>query len=392
MKKIMILFFSLILLTACQNAEGSTTPKNIPTDIVAFLETIKLPKHFSIDFDLTEVQLLDSAKIYKASILEIDENLAVEKLLKGEIVDKKNYAEGPWYEADKGKEKEYLTVYDGGKSLGMDSGVHGGINYSLVKEDAFFQNKLSTVVENSPGPPGNIAQQYGFNLKSDYGSMDNLSFKDYNDALAEIEELLATIGFPKITVAETYSLDLKTMLEHDVLYEKSKSYFGIEEEYIWSKDDEAYLFFFQQVIDGIPLSNKGLYEISGKEINSTPIDIWYSKDGISNITASNLLKVTNSGEEKQLISGAEALKPIIDSYSEILLENETRIFSMELNYVAILQKDDSYELIPAWIFGIAETSDWPDGSTGESVTLDSYSYYVMNAITGEKIERASDLK
>jgi hypothetical protein len=43
----------------------------------------------------------------------------------------------------------------------------------------------------------------------------------YKDALAAVEELLYdTLGFPELEVAEAYSMDLKTMLEHYELYKK----------------------------------------------------------------------------------------------------------------------------------------------------------------------------
>src|SRR5699024_1653199 len=188
-----------------------------------------------------------------------------------------------------------------------------------IDGDSFF-NKLSIVIENSPGPPGNIAQEFSYNLKSDYESFANLSFMDYTEALSTVEDILYSVGLPEVSIAETYSVDLDTMFEHYDLYLDSKAYFGIEEEddkYVWSKDDESYLFFLRQMIDDIPLVGLPWPKIEGipggntgssNVIGYTSIDVIYSKDGIVNLIATNLLDVEEAGEKKSLINGATALK------------------------------------------------------------------------------------
>ncbi|MBS4201836.1 hypothetical protein KHA93_19715 [Bacillus sp. FJAT-49732] len=402
MKKFMISFYCLILLmatSACQTSKGRANYEKIDSDLGAYLQTVTLPKNLTIGFNPSEVKKVQSAKTYIASILKFDENRVIENLLQTDIIATNNYAEGPWYEAGDDELREYLSVYDGGRSLGMNSGVQGGISYSAVKDGIHLGSKLSILVGNAPGPPDNNAQEYGFNLKSDYGSFKNLSFKDYDDVLSELKEILSAVGFPEFTVGETYSLDLQTMLEHRAVYQEAITDFNNEdesEEYTWSKDDEAYLFFFQQVIDDIPLSNiywqRPNQSALPEEVGATSIEVFYSKDGIRNIIAKDLLDVKKSVEEKTLISTVDALKKLIDSYSEILLENKTTVFSMELCYVAILKSESSFELVPAWIFGIAETSSWKDQRKGKDISLESYSYYVLNAISGERIEKASDIQ
>lgn len=50
-----------------------------------------------------------------------------------EIIEKKPMAEGPWFRIGDKSIAKYLTVSDGGKSVGIDSGVNGGMIYLLKK-------------------------------------------------------------------------------------------------------------------------------------------------------------------------------------------------------------------------------------------------------------------
>src|SRR5690625_896361 len=267
------------------------------------IETVNLPDNFLIDVDLSKVTDKNRAKIYTATKMKFDEEQAIDELLQEEIVDTHQYAEGPQFETENGSLKEYLTVYDGGKSLGIDSGVEGGIGYSLYIDGESFYNNLSTVISASPEPPDNIGQMHGYNLKEDYKSFADLSFMNYNDVLSEVETVLSNVGFPSLTLAETYSLDLETMLDHYDLYLDSRSYYrnegeeGEDDNIQWSEDDETYIFLFQQELDGIPLSNRFI-----RGTMSTYADVYYTKHGIRHITAYNFIDVLKESEEKSLIS------------------------------------------------------------------------------------------
>jgi len=140
----------------------------------------------------------------------------------------------------------------------------------------------------------------------------------YKDALAAVEELLYdTLGFPELEVAEAYSMDLKTMLEHYELYKKA----GGKEEIAFTKDDECYVFFFRQVIDEIPIINIYWAKATFGENETTPVTyvtVFYTRDGIREIYAIDLLDIVEGGENKPLISPAKALQVVIDDYSEII--------------------------------------------------------------------------
>lgn len=385
---VFLVLFLYVFMSACEKDDSEAAIDLEEYDsLEELIETVNLPDNFLIDVDLSKVTDKNRAKIYTATKMKFDEEQAIDELLQEEIVDTHQYAEGPQFETENGSLKEYLTVYDGGKSLGIDSGVEGGIGYSLYIDGESFYNNLSTVISASPEPPDNIGQMHGYNLKEDYKSFADLSFMNYNDVLSEVETVLSNVGFPSLTLAETYSLDLETMLDHYDLYLDSRSYYrnegeeGEDDHIQWSEDDETYIFLFQQELDGIPLSNRFI-----RGTMSTYADVYYTKHGIRHITAYNFIDVLEESEEKSLISGTDAIQKVIDSYSEIILKNETKIISMELLYVSMVLENGDYELIPAWVFGIAESSDWSDEFDGGTYSLDSYEYFVVDAITGEKIE------
>src|SRR5699024_8320567 len=153
---------------------------------------------FSIEFEPEEVKTIDSAKIYSAAYLDFDHEVVMDTLLEREVTATENYAEGIQYQAESGNQTEYLTIYDGGESLGIESGVNGGISYGVDLHEDFLFSKQFTVIENTPGPPDNITQEYGYDLKGNYKSFVDLDFMPYEHALTEVESILATLGFPTI--------------------------------------------------------------------------------------------------------------------------------------------------------------------------------------------------
>jgi len=403
-------FMFLILTSACggnqDNQKQIDEPEN-SINLDAFLQTVNLPENFSLAFDESEVKSVDSAKVYKAASLELDADEIAGRLLKGKIISTEISAQGPWFEAENESFKEYLTVFDGGKSFGIDSGLEGGLSYSVYRNDEQSNPAHSELLPRQPGPPDSIAQRWGYNLKSDYASFADLSFMNYKDSLAAVEKVLYdTLGFPGLEVAETYSIDLETTLKHYELYLDSREYFRGEEdeeedEVILTKDDECYVFFFRQLIDDIPVINliwdggvltdsaaetakQPIQTAAGNVMPGTDVNVCYDRSGVRSISAYNLYKIIESGEKRQLVSPAKALQVVIDEYSEILLAGETIVESMELCY-AVIPSEDSCQLIPAWVFCIAEAENETDQTGGTKKTIYSYEIYVVDAITGAKI-------
>lgn len=145
------------------------------------------------------------------------------------------------------------------------------------------------------------------------------------------------------------------------------------------------MFILRQTIDNIPLTNINWQQgiIEEREATETQIELFYSKDGLIRITARRIYEIIEGGEDKKLIGGANALNTVLAQYSNVILKNPTRIISMELNYVGTVS-NNNYNLTPAWVICVAEQNEDDEFN----VLYDSYSYYVINAITGERILKA----
>src|SRR5690625_349818 len=394
MKSKLILLISLLFVLTFLGCEQTEDVKNNPNkaDLKSFIDSVDLPYNFSIEFDPEEVKTVDSAKIYSAAYLDFDHDVVIDTLLEGEVTATENYAEGIQYQAETENQTEYLWIYDGGESFGIESAVNGGISYGVHLDEDFLFSKQFTVIENTPGPPDNITQEYGYDLKGNYKSFVDLDFMPYEHALTEVESILATLGFPTIEVADTYSLDLETMTHHYDIYLEAD---GSKDSFNWYKEDEAYLFFFRQTIDDIPLTNKlwpSAAITHSEAFAYTSLNVIYAGDSKIDLRANNFLEIGDMISEESLLSGADALDQLIDHYSEVLLSNKTKLSSMELSYVAIYKSNEKYELIPAWVFEVAEAYETTTFDDEEEVIyLDEYEYHVINAVTGERITEASDI-
>lgn len=397
MKSKLILFIPLlfvIIFLGCEQSEEAGKSAN-QADLKSFIDSVELPYNLSIDFDPAEVKTVDSAKIYSAVYLDFDHDVVIDTLLEGEVTATENYAEGIQYQAESGNQTEYLTIYDGGESLDMESGVNGGLNYGIVENNQSFFNKISLIIENYPGPPESTAQNESYNLKSDFESYADLDFMPFDEAWSEVEQTLTDVGFPSFEIAETYSLDLDMMLEHYQLYLEDNLRWGIDiDDYDWSKADENYLFFLRQTVDGLPLMNLHWLEVPTnitEAFSATSMLVIYTKDGIIDVSANNFVDVKESISEEPLLSGVDALTKVIDHYSDTILANQTRMTNLELSYVAIYRGGAEYELTPVWMVEIAQENEWTDQLTEEPYWTDDYTYYLVNAVTGERITEASDL-
>lgn len=384
MKRAFILLLCLILAiltTACGNGESKNAGPAKNVELSDYLKTAKLPQNLSVVFNASKVKSIGRAKTYKADYISTDKDVAVKNLLLRPVVKTQSYAMGPWYQTGDAALTEYLNLYDGGKSFHTQSSLNGGLIYSKVLNGVWKADKL--IVDNNAGSPIESSQLRGYGLKSDYSSKTDLSFMSYEDARTAAEGKLSALGFPAVEVSETYFLDLATLQKEYALYRKAES---DPFSYTYSKDDECYLFFFRQVVDGIPLVDvfwqSGLPALG--DATETSAAVYYSKDGIERIAAHGFYGIKQTEKENDLITAAQAFHQVLSSYAGTLVDKETKIVSLELEYVA-LGTDGSYELVPAWVFITSKAMQSLDSNRA---SFTEYSYYVVNAVTGKRIEKS----
>lgn len=375
---LLILFVLSLLLFSCSKFD-ETTKDFEAMDTSIFFETVIIPERLSIAIDLDEKKDINKATIYQAEQEQFDQQNLIDTLIQNEIVEEKVWAEGPQIIAEGSDIQEVLSVDDGGEAFfGVKEYDAGGFNYSKIT-NGFGWNEMMIVANLSFINASVLENQQN----SEYASKSDLGFLPYEKALADIEQTLDKIGLPTIKVDETYSLDLETMLSHYELYLNSPF---VEEDDIdlkWTKDNESYIFSLQQLVDNIPIVNKGWQMPDGTKesawgnpMPATGITLVYDQTGISNISAYGILDIGDKLETKSLINVYEALHTLVDAYSLTILEDEISIDSAELSYLAV-PKDDIYELIPGWVFVSSKST------TDDGITSTEYKYDVVDAVTGK---------
>lgn len=135
------LLLVVFMLVGCkENSEGTTDKQLENVDLETYVKTVELPDNLSITFDPSKVKNVEKARSHTAKLLDFVEqdHVVIDELVQGEIINTENYAEGPWLEAEYEGVTEYLTIYDGGESVGMDSGMNGGFSYGIQIDDLFY--------------------------------------------------------------------------------------------------------------------------------------------------------------------------------------------------------------------------------------------------------------
>lgn len=381
-KRVRLLLFIILsfLFAACADSQKNNDFKGM--DSKAFFESITLPEHLRVDIPFEDVKQIDEAKLYKANYLNFDLEKLKKAFIKNSVTEEKHWAEGPQLIASKGDIKEYLSLYDGGRSFGIENGTDGGFAYMMVKDDQLW-NKLNTVSSTGFDIPGLNAQKYGYSINTDYESGRDLDFMSYEDSLSDIKRILETAEIPPFDVAEAYSLDLETIKKHYELYLKSGDASIEKSSLSWDKEDESYLFSLRQLIDAIPVVNKSWQMPDGTKgsawgnpMPATTVTLVYNKLGISEITAYNILTIAEELESRSLISIFEALNILIEDYSLIILEEDIRIISGELGYLSIPEAD-GIKLVPGWLFCSVKAA------TINNNTYNTYKFDAVDAVTGK---------
>lgn len=384
----MLLSALILLMTAAACSGESNSEKTLDgVDFETFLKVAEIPENLSLEIDANRITESSNAKKYKAVMLELEPETVIQGLLREKIVASEKQATGLWYRAGNGSIEEYLIVFDGGKSFGEQVDVHGGLSYTLKMSGQ--PSKYPVIISRTAGPPDFSEQRLRSKLRSDYASESDLAFMRYEDALSFVKKRLEDIGIPPLNLVATHSLDLDTMLEHYRYYLEEKKEQSEILEIRFSQEDEAYQFYFRQQIDNIPVIHVpwewGKGSATGPEGNVmkfSNVEVTFTREGITDIRAKNLFHIEESDENKEqpLISVVAAMQLLFDDYSDLLLDKGTKVNSAELCYVSI-PNGENYELIPSWVFGIAKPLQLKE----LSFTFEEYNYYVVNAITGERM-------
>ena len=367
MKKILILTFAMmLLLCACNDTPRIGITENGQT-FEEYMENVSLPDGLTINFKPSQVTVFDSAKVYSAKLARFTVDDVAPVIMFGNVTESTSYAEGMQYISVDDALREYLTIYDGGKSFGTDCDIDGGFGYVAEISGEALGSKLRSVILVSPGLSVSSTEPYL--APEDYTAGDEITSLGFEPAVSTVMETLSKAGAPELKLTKYYCLDLQTMVAHAALNNYDYSY---------SEEDEGYLFFFSQVVDGIPIINsgwtgKGGMTATGNYMKGTQANVYYTSKGIVDAQLVYFHSVLEDGKSVSLITPNEAFNCIAEYFSGVILDHDYSITSMELNYISVPIKD-KFQLRPAWVFCIAELQDGK---------IFDYDYYVIDALTCE---------
>lgn len=380
----LLLFLIIVVLVSCNGKDEETIPDNVGQQNSHIPNENKTgPYPLKVNVSNEDFNDIKSVTLYDVSFIELDENKTKSILLRENKAKEGSSAYGKEYKTENNDIQEILTFFDGGKSLDTVSGINGGLNYVLIKNETLLAGELDSVISAQPDASFQNEQLNEYSKKSDFESYADLHFRPYSELLDELMNLMAELGLPEMELIETYSLDIDTIQEHYEHYLQDGFFEGVDTIFDWKEEHETYLFLLRQIVDGIPVSN-----ITFDNTYSSEMSAYYSKDGLISMDAYNIINILDEESNVDIISASTALEIVEKKFDNQMLQYETAIDSVELNYLIFFNENtNKLVLKPVWSFKVVETSHWIDQLENTEYSIDDYSYFVIDAVTGEQIDK-----
>lgn len=370
MKKMVYLnlLLLLLLLGSCNNRNYVDAEKN------GYFELVD---NIHILYDIDQVEGKEEASIYKVEYFQADTMKLLEELLQYPVKEEEGYAMGRAYFTDTPDGMmELLIVYDGGEEFGVDDQVNGGFRYNFSTVEKSYWRIISMF----PGHSDDTVQIYGDRLRDDFSKWKDLDFLSVNDAINILKEMAKDCDLPDMEIDMVYALDRETMQKHSEIVNQIEN----KDLVTWTKEDEAYLLYFVQVVDGIPLINH-LWEGVGRKSEEVPIYALLANNGEFQFEMQGTVKVIEEIEKHPIIAPEEAEASLLEELHQSLQISNIDEETLTLSYVLYHDKDEM-KLIPVWFFCIAREIVKENTYTQEQVTVKKYEHFAVNAITGKQIK------
>jgi hypothetical protein len=382
--RIFCLLAGALLMVSCAQTEA-------PPESQMEEETIPLPENLFIDFKEEDCPAPGEISVYEADFWRPDKGEALEtlkeNLLQYPIEKTEIHGEGPAFYTRSGNSSESLHIMDGGESFGTDHGVYGTFRYHALRDEGNTDSRIGPLLPSYAGKSENtVYDPNTYNTKTEECRNKELEFASMDSGRQKVEELFAGLGGFQIQFIEGYGLDYQELKRRNALYEEKA---GIDsdpestERLHFSEDDEIYVLFFRQVVDGITLVNIDWYA-GGTSRPSTDGGILalFTKDGMIDLEAVRIYVPGKALETITPISAGTALENLINKkYNVPKLEKETRVLSCELEYAAVYEGEE-YALTPVWVF-LVQTKDDFQTTNDSKYALDTLEYVLVDAKTGE---------
>jgi len=348
----------------------------------------KLTAGVEVDADINILPSIDLENLstFKAGIVVQDyEKIKNIFLMDKEIIDEQTYENSP----------ESLT-----NSTYKCYRTRDDFSLSLGGADIYFGGELEGKINYVFSDTGDDKNSHKFLTGKD------LEFKSIKDSQLQIEKVINELGIDVIQDPLCYSIDYETLVSEceianaamneirDSIREESPEESfdreGLFEFINVDKKDECYIFIYQILDDGIPLSiySNGVFG-DGSFTSGTSIRVVYSAEGIVSFQMNYQFENTEIISQNQKgITAEQALELLDKKYNTIILEGEYLVNDIVFEYIPMPDQgsNSSYTLVPAWRFSVIHTTEQiGKEDAAETILTEVSSYVVFNAITGEEI-------
>lgn len=245
------------------------------------------------------------------------------------------------------------------------------------KEGAYAKQQID-YIHNSFSVDKN-ADEYNGNL---YSKTSDLSFMGRTEAWNDLIESMKNIGIDlnNISKKEVYSLDVETLQKEEKNIDVEGNAVEEEKNPNWSKADEGYYYFLGQQFEGLPIYEEYRVGMGEEQIDTSPLIIYQTADGISYLYLSRWFSIQEQEEKYQLAPFEKIMDAIEEKYTGTVMTNPLKVEKATLYEYPVNVGDNAYTLVPVWICSLAE--ELPDA---EGNTYINYFQIPINAVTGEEM-------
>mgnify|MGYP001622874704 FL=1 len=249
-----------------------------------------------------------------------------------------------------------------------------------------FETPLSESISWSYSDPDSDG---GAGSNADAFTKEELDSYSKQEATDAVENIVQTLGLPFGEPVNVVTLDRETLqaLQVDPKEEAAKPEEAPEKKETWTEDDECYAFYFQQEVDGIPVSASVVSNERGSS-NGPSLKILYGKNGVVEFQATVFNQEDSEAETVSLCNVEEPLQTIIDQYSAIdLAGDQLKLSGISLQYGVLTRQSGQYlfEYTPVYTFAMENVINANNIHTSDYTEKDTHftTYVFVDAETGQ---------
>lgn len=185
--------------------------------------------------------------------------------------------------------------------------------------------------------------------KTDTGA--ELRFLSAQDSIGKVKELMAQIGLSAETDLKSYGLKAEEAQQ----WEEHLSHDGEYQEELykqdWSEQDDAYLIYGYQTVQGIPVFHEKMF-LGGRMKYLIPdnaaVQAIYTANGIENIHSSYLYQFEESDENVELQPFGRIADAVAERLSGTLTSEQYEVETAVLMELVKHNQEQAYEVYPIW--------------------------------------------